>query len=84
MPEALAIDEPPDAAALWRWRDGINGVVTGVRGAKVSEDVVFPVDRLAEGLEGFEAIAAETRPALLRLGARRRGERACDRAGGPL
>jgi len=55
---ALAIDEPSDQAELWRWRDGVNGVVTGVRGAKVSEDVVFPVDRLAEGLEGFEAIAA--------------------------
>jgi FAD/FMN-containing dehydrogenase len=32
--------------------------VTGVRGAKVSEDVVFPVERLAEGLERFEEIAA--------------------------
>lgn len=59
--QALAVDEPGDAAALWRWRDGINGVVTGVRGAKVSEDIVFPVDRLAEGLEGFAAIAAEHR-----------------------
>ncbi len=46
-------------AALWRWRDGINGVVTAVRGAKVSEDVVFPLERLAEGLAGFAAIAAE-------------------------
>jgi D-lactate dehydrogenase len=55
---ALAVDEPADAQALWRWRDGINGVVTGVRGAKVSEDVVFPVERLAEGLERFEQIAA--------------------------
>ena len=55
---ALAIDEPPDAAALWRWRDGFNGVVTGVRGAKVSEDVVFPLERLAEGLERFSEIAA--------------------------
>jgi glycolate oxidase subunit GlcD len=55
---ALAVDEPADAEALWRWRDGINGVVTGVRGAKVSEDVVFPVERLAEGLERFEEMAA--------------------------
>ena len=28
-----------------------------MRGAKVSEDVVFPIERLAEGLEGFEQIA---------------------------
>ncbi|HEV2981806.1 MAG TPA: FAD-linked oxidase C-terminal domain-containing protein [Solirubrobacteraceae bacterium] len=54
----LAIDEPSIAAELWRWRDGFNGVVTGVRGAKVSEDVVFPVERLAEGLERFDEIAA--------------------------
>ena len=57
-PGALAIHEPPDADALWRWRDGINGVVTAARGGKVSEDVVFPVERLKEGLEGFGEIAA--------------------------
>lgn len=56
---ALAVDEIADSGALWRWRDGINGVVTAVRGAKVSEDVVFPVERLGEGLERFEAIARE-------------------------
>src|ERR1700730_2472011 len=55
---AVAIEQPADAAALWRWRDGFNGLVTGVRGAKVSEDVVFPVERLGEGLEGFEQIAS--------------------------
>jgi glycolate oxidase subunit GlcD len=54
---ALAVEEPTDAAALWRWRDAINGVVTGVRGAKVSQDIVFPVERLADGLAGFERIA---------------------------
>ncbi len=53
----VQVDEPPDAAALWRWRDGVNGVLTGVRGAKVSEDVVFPRERLGEGLERFEQIA---------------------------
>jgi FAD/FMN-containing dehydrogenase len=55
---ALAVHEPSDAEALWRWRDGINGVVTAVRGAKVSEDVVFPLERLATGLERFQEIAA--------------------------
>ena len=57
--QAVAIDEPGDGASLWRWRDGINGVVTAVRGAKVSEDVAFPLERLGEGLEAFAAIAAE-------------------------
>jgi glycolate oxidase subunit GlcD len=55
---AVAIHEPLDAGALWRWRDGFNGAVTGVRGAKVSEDVVFPLERLKEGLERFSEIAA--------------------------
>jgi glycolate oxidase subunit GlcD len=55
---ALAIDTPRDEATLWRWRDGFNGIVTGVRGAKVSEDVSFPVECLAEGLAGFAEIAA--------------------------
>jgi glycolate oxidase subunit GlcD len=55
---ALSIAEPDDEQALWRWRDGFNGVVTGVRGGKVSEDVSFPVERLAEGLNGFAEIAA--------------------------
>ena len=55
---ALAVHEPPDPRALWRWRDGANPAVTGARGAKVSEDVVFPLERLAEGLERFELIAS--------------------------
>ncbi len=55
---ALAIDRAQDATALWRWRDGFNGVLSGVRGAKVSEDVSFPVERLQEGLERFEELAA--------------------------
>ncbi len=54
---ALAVHEPADARALWRWRDGANPAVTAQRGAKVSEDVVFPLEHLAEGLERFERIA---------------------------
>jgi glycolate oxidase subunit GlcD len=55
--EAVAIEEPRDAKELWRWRDGTNPAVTAARGGKVSEDVVFPLERLAEGLERFEQIA---------------------------
>jgi glycolate oxidase subunit GlcD len=54
---AVDVHEPADVAALWRWRDGINGVVTAERGMKISEDVVFPLERLREGLERFEQIA---------------------------
>jgi len=56
---AIAIHEPQDTNALWRWRDGFNGAVTAVRGAKVSEDVAFPVEHLAEGLDRFAEIAAQ-------------------------
>jgi FAD/FMN-containing dehydrogenase len=56
--QALAVHEPPDARALWRWRDAANPAVTAVRGGKVSEDVVFPVERMAEGLSRFEQIAS--------------------------
>jgi glycolate oxidase subunit GlcD len=56
---AVAIDEPRDAVALWRWRDGFNGAVTAARGGKLSEDVVFPLERLAAALERFGEIAAE-------------------------
>jgi glycolate oxidase subunit GlcD len=54
----LAVHEPADARALWRWRDGANPTVTAARGAKVSEDVVFPLERLQEGLERFARIAS--------------------------
>ncbi len=81
---ALEVQEPADARALWRWRDGANPAVTSVRGGKVSEDVVFPLERLLEGLERFERIAVCARAALVRVGARRRGQRARDGAGGPL
>ena len=54
---AVAIHEPADVDALWRWRDAVNGVVTAQRGMKVSEDVVFPLERLLEGLERFAQIA---------------------------
>ena len=56
--DAIAVHEPQDARALWRWRDGANPAVTAARGGKVSEDVVFPLERLAEGLERFERIAS--------------------------
>lgn len=48
----------PDREALWTWRDRVSGAVSAVRGGKVSEDVVVPVERLAEALRGFASIAA--------------------------
>ena len=59
--EALATAAPTAAAAIadiWRWRAGVSHVVRARRGAKVSEDVVVPVERLAEAVEETVAIGA--------------------------
>lgn len=50
----------PEAAAsgvLATWRASVSGAVAARRGGKLSEDVAVPADRLAELLEGSEAIA---------------------------
>lgn len=36
---------------FWNWRDGVSIAVTAQRGGKISEDVVVPVERLAEAVE---------------------------------
>ena len=46
-----AVLTPPDAAALWRWRDGVGLVVTSARAGKLSDDIAVPVERLAEAVE---------------------------------
>ncbi|MDQ3676014.1 MAG: FAD-binding protein [Actinomycetota bacterium] len=46
----------PEAPPLWRWRDGVSGAVAAVRGTKLSEDIVVPLDRLGEAIEETLAI----------------------------
>src|SRR5207244_4267928 len=41
----------PPPAELWRWREGVAFAVTSLRGGKSGEDVVVPLDRLAEAIE---------------------------------
>ena len=58
---AGAVHAPTDPAAvreLWRWRAGIPLAVAAARGAKLSEDVAVPVDRLAEAIDEIVAIGA--------------------------
>jgi FAD/FMN-containing dehydrogenase len=43
---------------LWRWRHGVSIAVTAARGAKLSEDVAVPVERLVDVVEGTIAIGA--------------------------
>jgi glycolate oxidase subunit GlcD len=52
---ALLVHAPTEAKqinALWRWRDGASIGVTAQRGGKISEDIVVPVDRLQDAIEG--------------------------------
>ncbi len=67
-PGSLATHAPAHAGEvreLWRWRAGVSRAVIASRGGKVSEDIVVPLERLADAIEGT-----------LRVGARH-GLRAC-------
>jgi glycolate oxidase subunit GlcD len=58
---ALRVETPTGASevdALWRWRDGVSFAVSAQRGGKVSEDIVVPLDRLAEAVEETVSIGA--------------------------
>jgi glycolate oxidase subunit GlcD len=47
----VAPDEPEEITALWRWRDGVSFAATTKLGAKLSEDIAVPLDRLEEAIE---------------------------------
>lgn len=53
---AVAPLDASGVASVWRWREGMTSAVTTVRGGKVSEDIVVPVDRLREAIERTQAI----------------------------
>lgn len=52
----LAPSTRTEIEALWRWRDGVSIAVQARRGGKTSEDIVVPLDRLAEAIEGTHEI----------------------------
>jgi FAD/FMN-containing dehydrogenase len=59
--DAETIHAPRDAAAigeLWRWRGGLSLGVAAQHGGKVSEDIVVPLDRLLEAIEGTVEIGS--------------------------
>jgi glycolate oxidase subunit GlcD len=52
--DAVAVHAPSNRAgleSLWRWRAGLAFAVRARRGAAISEDIVVPLDRMAEAIE---------------------------------
>ncbi len=47
-----------DPREVWRWRGGVSIGVRAARGEKLSEDIVVPLDRLAEAIERTLQIGA--------------------------
>ena len=45
---AAAVQQVDDREAVWRWRDGVSSRLAAAHGGKLSEDIVIPLDRLAE------------------------------------
>jgi FAD/FMN-containing dehydrogenase len=45
---AAAVQQVDDREAVWRWRDGLSSRLAAAHGGKLSEDIVIPLDRLAE------------------------------------
>jgi FAD/FMN-containing dehydrogenase len=57
-PGCSALHAPESDRAIWRWRDGVSLAVEAARGAKLSQDIAVPVDRLAEAIEETVGIGA--------------------------
>jgi FAD/FMN-containing dehydrogenase len=45
---AVAVQQVDDREGVWRWRDGVSSRLAEAHGGKLSEDIVVPLDRLAE------------------------------------
>ena len=58
-PDALGLHVPQDRGereALWQWRAGLGFAVHARRGGALSDDIVVPLERLAEAVEETVAI----------------------------
>jgi glycolate oxidase subunit GlcD len=56
--QVISPTAPAEVAALWSWRAGVGPAVRAVRGEKVSEDIVVPVEHLAEAVQATLEIGA--------------------------
>jgi glycolate dehydrogenase FAD-linked subunit len=61
---AIAVHAPEtreEIDALWRWRDGVSLSVRASRGGKAGEDIVVPLERLAEAIDATAEIGRSHR-----------------------
>lgn len=54
--EVLTPQNQAAAEALWNWREGVSIAVTTMRGGKLSEDIVVPVDQIDAAIAKIHAI----------------------------
>jgi glycolate oxidase subunit GlcD len=62
--QAVSVHAPTERRAiaeLWRWRAGVSLAVTARYGGKVSEDIVVPVEKLAQAVAATREIGARHR-----------------------
>jgi glycolate oxidase subunit GlcD len=56
---AIGVRAPSDrlaANALWKWREGVSIAVTAMRGGKLSEDIVVPVEQIGATIAKIRAV----------------------------
>jgi glycolate oxidase subunit GlcD len=54
--EVRAPSERPAVDALWSWREGVSIAVTTMRGGKLSEDIVVPVEQIGATIGEIRAV----------------------------
>jgi glycolate oxidase subunit GlcD len=50
-----------DVEALWNWREGVSIAVTTMRGGKLSEDIVVPVEQISATIAEIHAVGRKYR-----------------------
>jgi FAD/FMN-containing dehydrogenase len=80
---AIAVHEPADREALWRWRDSANGVLSAARWGQGERGCGVPPRAAAGGARALRGDRGASRAELVRVRARRRRERARDGARRP-
>lgn len=58
--ELLRAESPTEVAALWKTRKALSPALRNIAPKKINEDVVVPVSRMGDFIEGLERLSMET------------------------